>query len=430
MRQDDPRSEPRSTVDGVSGDHRADQATVRRNNLSLVLRRLREAGPRSRSVIADETGLNRATVSSLVSELIARGLVREGGVERTGSVGRPSQPIELDGRDVVGVGLDINVEYVTVVALNLKGETVFERRVSLDLSRLGRHRVLDVLTDLTQEALGVVAERDGRTAGVTVAVPGLVDDRRGVVALAPNLGWRDLPLIEGLSERLGHPAFRILLENDANLAALGEYITGDVGVEDLVYLTGAVGIGLGIISQGRLLRGADGFSGEVGHLQLDAGGHRCGCGRRGCWETMVGFDALLREAADRDDPVRDRTLDLEERIAEIDDRAAAGDERTLAALAYVAERLQFGVSILVNLFNPRAVVLGGYLAALGPYLLGPLEEELDGSVLAPGSAGVRIVLSKLGFTAAARGGAQRALDNVRADPSIVPMHRSSAVHGA
>jgi predicted NBD/HSP70 family sugar kinase len=162
------------------------------------------------------------------------------------------------------------------------------------------------------------------------------------------------------------------------------------------------------------------MSGEVGHLALGDPAEICGCGRRGCWETAVGLAALLRVAADPGDPVWDPAVDLETRLAEVARRAESGDERTLAALATVGTRLGQGAAVLINLVNPRVVVLGGYFAVLGRFLLEPMTAELSARVFGPGLAGARVVLSTLGFTAAVRGGAHLALDAVFDDPTLVP----------
>jgi predicted NBD/HSP70 family sugar kinase len=154
-------------------------------------------------------------------------------------------------------------------------------------------------------------------------------------------------------------------------------------------------------------------------MPLDVNGYVCGCGRRGCWETMVGLAALLRLAAPPGDPVHDPSLDLEQRLAEILRRAGSADERTLSALHQVGTALGTGASILINLFNPRVLVLGGYFAVVGTYLMEPLMTELRSRVVGPDIANARIELSTLGFTAAIRGGAHVALEQVLDDPTIV-----------
>jgi predicted NBD/HSP70 family sugar kinase len=396
---------------------------MRRSNLALVLRHLRDAGPRSRATVAVETGLNRGTVSSLVSELIDRGLVREGQVERGGSVGRPGQTVELDGRNIGGIGVEINVDYVTAIVLDLTNTPVFEHRVALDVQALPPDAVLDAVTELAIRALAECDARKIMPAGLTLAIPALVERTDGVVTFAPNLHWTQVEAVEGLKHRLGRPGFPIQVDNDANLAALGEYAMGSrAGTPHLVYLTGETGVGGGVMVDGQLLRGAEGFSGEIGHMPLNPGGHLCGCGRRGCWETMVGLAALLRMAATEDDSIRDPSLDLEQRLAVVSDRADAGEPRTLDALKLVGEALGLGASILVNVFNPRVLVLGGYFASLGDYLLEPMLTELHARVIAPDAC--QVVLSTLGFTAAARGGAHVALEAVLEDPTLVPVRET------
>jgi predicted NBD/HSP70 family sugar kinase len=398
----------------------ADQATVRRSNLGLVLRHLRDSGSRSRARIAHETGLNKATVSSLVAELTDRGLVSAGDIDRAGSVGRPGLIVHLDGTAVCGIGVELNVDYAATLVLDLRGEVLFEHRIALDVPALGVDRTLDAVAGLVAEAAAAAAARGAAPVGVTVAVPGLIRSLDGVATYAPNIGWHDVPVLDGLRSRidLGCP---VRVENDANLSAIAEWAMGsEARTADLVYLTGEVGVGGGVIVADQLLRGAGGLAGEVGHTSLGDPAAVCACGRRGCWETAVGLSALLREAADPDDPVRDPARDLETRLAEIVRRADDGDRRTLAALEKVGTALGTGAAVLINVFNPQVIILGGYFAVVGRFLTEPMTAELRARVFAPDLAGARVVLSTLGFTAAVRGGAHVALESVFDDPTLVP----------
>ncbi|WP_331273090.1 ROK family transcriptional regulator [Motilibacter deserti] len=394
---------------------------MRRSNLSLVLRRFRDEGPRTRARVADETGLNKATVSSLVAELVDRGLLREGQIERLGAVGRPGQVIELDGRRVCGIGIEVNVDYVTALIVDLGGRVVADERLPLDVPALRPDAVLDATADLVARAVSAAHRAGSTPAGVTVAVPALVDVGTGTLRFAPNFGWRDMPVARALAERLGEPPYPIRVDNDANLSALAEHVAGaGAGVRNLVYLTGEVGVGAGVISEGRLLRGSAGLSGEVGHMPLGAGTELCGCGRRGCWETTVGLGALLRMAADPKDPVRDPARDVEDRLTELRRRAEEGHERTLTALRQIGTDLGTGASVLVNLFDPELIMLGGYFAMLGDFFLADMTESLRTRIVDPNATRCEVVLSTLGFSAAARGGAHVALEGVLADPTTVP----------
>jgi predicted NBD/HSP70 family sugar kinase len=408
---------------GVAADH----VSLRRNNLSVVLRHVRDLGPRSRARIAEETGLNKATVSSLVAELVERGLLREGSADSSRALGRPGLLVELDGSGVCGVGGEINVDYLAVSALDLTGAVVLEKRVPVDVAHLDPSTTLDRFADLVQEAVAGVEVRGGQLAGVTLAVPGLVQGETGELKIAPNLGWGELSVAQEMRSRLGEPTYPLHVDNEANLAALAAYAdlrqTEDEPVHDLVLLTGAVGVGGGVVAGGQLLRGGHGYSGEVGHMPVAPPGRTCGCGRTGCWETVVGLTALLHKATDRDDPVRDPSLDVEQRLAGITRRAEAGEARTLSALKDVGTWLGIGGAILVNILNPDVLVLGGYFAVLGPWLKEPLEKAIRERVIAPDGGGCRVVRSELGFAAAVRGGAQISLDQVFVDPTRIGVAR-------
>ena len=395
-----------------------DQVSLRRHNLALVLRQVRDSGSRSRARLATATGLNKATVSSLVAERVDRGLLRDGGTERRG-VGRPGQAVELDGTAVCGVGAEVNVDYLAAVALDLGGRVVSEQKIAMDITGLGADAVLDRLVRLVAEVLDDVAAAGGIPVGITVAVPGLVEASEGRVSLAPNLGWREVPVVQSVRERLGGWSLPLLLDNEANLAAIAELASSRAsGRRDLLVLFGATGVGGGIVANGQVLRGGRGFAGEVGHITVDPGGMRCGCGRIGCWETVVGLSALMSQVADPDDPVRDPAMDLAERMTELRRRAELHDGRTLRALQRLGSWLGTGAAMLVNVLNPEVLVLGGYFAELGPWLTDAVEQELAPRVVAAGTGGCRVELSTLGFTAAARGGAEVALDRVVSDPTL------------
>jgi predicted NBD/HSP70 family sugar kinase len=403
------------TIDGVDGTLSADQLTVRRTNLGLVLRRLRDHGPRSRATLAAELGMTRSAVSTLVADLVERGLVRSGGVER-GAVGRPGTTVELTGHAVAGLGAEVNVNHVSTMALDLSGAVVAERKLALDARAVPAEEVLDRLAGLVEETVADL--RGAQPVGLTVGVAGLVDRERDLLTFGPNLGWHDVPVGDLLRERLD-PAYPVTVDNEGNLASIAEATPGDPDRQDVLVIFGEVGVGGGIVADGRLLRGRHGYAGEFGHMIVQPQGRRCGCGRVGCWETVVGLRALLDLAADSDDPVRDPALAIDDRLAELNRRADLGDTRTLDAIAQVGGWVGAGAAVLVNALNPAAVVLSGYFAAVGEHLRPAVEARLAAGVLAPDAGGTRIELSRLGFTASVRGGAGLSLDAVFADPTRV-----------
>jgi len=404
---------------------RAGHNDIRRNNLELVLRHLSTVGADSRAGIASRAGLTRATVSRLVAELIELGLVREGGQDRDGRAGRPGTVLEL-GEGVLAIGMEINVDYLSVLVIDLSGREVLRERSVFDAA-VGPDACLTALAELYRRTRRRLAASRGRptpvVAGVTIAVPGLVDVAAGVVAEAPNLRWRDVAVAEPLHKLLrldgaggeaGGVPFHV--GNDANLAAIAEYRSGGwAGTPNLVYVTGEVGIGGGIIVGGQPLLGTRGYGGEVGHMNVMPDGPKCGCGRRGCWEACIGLNALLQSARQR--PRGD--VPPERKIEPIVKRARGGDERTLAVLTDLGHWIGVGAANLANLFDPQVIILGGYFAHLGEWILPVAQEALSAGTLARSGESLRLVTSTLGFTAAAQGGALHAIERVMSNPTTL-----------
>ena len=404
-------------------------AAMRSANLSLLLRHLHTRGGRSRATLSQETGLSKAAVTSLVNDLAVRGLVQEGQVERRGAVGRPGTEVRIDADHVAGIGLELNVDYLAVSLRDLAGAARFADSVptpyALDASAAdGRSYplgpVLDRAGELLQRALDAADAEGLWVAGATIAPPGPIDYDGSRVRFASNLGWTDVPLAEELARRLGEDSPVLALENDAKLSALAEAPRlAQRGITDLVYLTGDKGVGAGIIAGGRLLRGWSGFSGEVGHIGLDPAGERCRCGRRGCWETMVGFDTVL-DVLEADDPTRSGRLPMTERLARLRSLLDAGHAPLHERFERLAGDLVRGAGVLVDVLNPQAIVLGGYFASFADLLVQPVQSALDARLLAADGR-VEVSASALGLDAAAAGGAAVALERVLDDPLLAPV---------
>ncbi|HYH91192.1 MAG TPA: ROK family transcriptional regulator [Solirubrobacteraceae bacterium] len=404
MEPDDPGSIP------------ANQRSVRRHNLGVVLRHIAARGPRSRAAIAQGTGLNKTTVSSLVGELLDAGLVRETEVQMLGTVGRPALPVEMDGRNVIGLGLEIGVDFLAVRAVDLRGEERHRERVEVDNRGRGVAAVLDDLGTLAVGVLGRAEASELLVVGAVVALPGLVDSS-GRLLIAPNLGWSGVPVADELVVRFGSPGFPVRVENEANLGALAELWEGaGRRLRDFVYISGELGIGAGIIVGRELFRGTHGFGGELGHTTVDPDGAVCACGNRGCLETRVALGHLLESAG----------LDADAGVDALAERAQARDPRALEALEQAGHWLGVGVASAANLLNPDGVIVGGYLARLGEWLVPGLEAELADRVLSAEWDVPRVLTSALGAEAAVRGAAASALRRVFDDPAVVAELAGSA----
>jgi predicted NBD/HSP70 family sugar kinase len=391
----------------------ADFADVRATNLAVVLRFVRANAPCSRADIAASTGLNKATVSSLVADLIDRRLVRETGLTER-RIGRPATQLVLDGSPYAAVGLEVNADYLSAVAVDLAGQRLLSWRRTFTGSTAVPSKAIAAVAALGRRAVGRIAGEGRQVLGLTLAVPGLVD-ADGRVPLAPALGWRDVSALDLLGPALGNPDYPVAVDNDASLAAVAEYRYGAyAGTPNLVYLGGGSGVGAGLVMDGRAVRGGRGYVGELGHVQLDPAGPECECGRRGCLQALAGVGALVRRLLPESTRDGAAVTDLEPEVDELVRRATAGDPATIEALAEVGRWLGHGVSVLTNVVNPQVVVFGGYFVPLAPWLLPAAEAEARARTLAPDLGGCRLVASGLGHGAAAVGGAARVLDAVDA----------------
>jgi predicted NBD/HSP70 family sugar kinase len=371
---------------------------LRDANLALVLREL-AAGRRTRAQLAARTGLTKATVSTLVERLAAAGLVAERTPETTGGSGRPGAPVELAADGPVGLGIEINVDYLAVCVTDLTGAVRAQRVVPAD--NRGRTPAA-VLDHVVRAARAVLASDPPPLAGAGVALPGPVRAGTGVLAAAPNLGWGEVPVADLLAARLGVP---VTADNEASYAALGELWSGVArGVPDFVHVSGEIGVGAGIVLGGALFRGVHGFAGEIGHVCVDPRGPRCGCGALGCLEAVAGQEALLA-AAGLGAARSTRLGGPEGADRALVSRAAAGDPAVREALRTAGTALGRALAALVNVVDVGTVVLGGLYAPLAPWLVEPLTAELAGRVAFRGAAPPRVLVSELGPYAAVRGAA-------------------------
>ena len=380
----------------------ATQDEVRRHNLGGLVRLLHVNGPMSRADLTRLTGLNRSTVGALTTDLAQAGLVRESAPVGKG-VGRPSIVVTPSGGRVFALAFDLRVERTVAAVVGLGGVV---------LGREERHHLrrgstpADVLAELVQLATSLLAEapRDAHCLGIGVAIPGVVRHIDGLVRLAPNMGWVDVPVAEMLGDRLG-TTLPLVIGNDADFGAIAEHTRGSAaGTSNLIFLSGEVGVGGGIILGGRPMIGAGGYGGEVGHMVVNPTGRQCRCGRRGCWETEIGRAAVLRAlgGSSRDD--------VDELLA----RALTAAPRELD-LSRVGRWLGTGLANLVNIFNPEVVVFGGLLRKILPVVELQLREHVDSALVAPREE-VRLVLPGLGSDSALLGAAEAVFSPLLDDP--------------
>jgi predicted NBD/HSP70 family sugar kinase len=380
---------------------------IRRHNLSLVLRHVHRDGALTRAELTQRLALSRSTVGALVGDLAQLGLVEEvvpsGGVR----VGRPSHVVVPHENGPYAVGVDIDIEHVTVAAIALGG---------MITARLVLNTQPDVtpaqLVVLIADALERLREETGPTArvcGIGVSVPGTVDLTSGRIGFAPNLGWQDVRL-GAMLEDVAPAGAAVVVGNDADFAALAEHQRGNAReCDDVVFLMGRIGVGAGIIVNGAPVRGRDGHAGEIGHNVLDPTGPQCHCGKRGCVETYLGENALL-ELAGR--ASASTAADLDVVIAD----ARGGRPDAMRAVQATAEPLGRCIADLLNTLNPERVLVGGHLADVLDLARAEVEAAVEQYAFERSHPGVELALPGLGADSALLGSGEVAFTELLADP--------------
>jgi predicted NBD/HSP70 family sugar kinase/biotin operon repressor len=347
---------------------------LRELNRLRVVDELRRRGNASRGEIASATGLSRTTVTTLVADLQERGLVIETGSANGRGRGRPPVQLRLDPSAGAAIGVDFGHSHVRVAVADLSASVLGERRVELDVDDAAA-TALDVAAALAHELVARAGLDPRRVVGAGMGLPGPLG---GSAILR---GWTELDPAKELTTRLGVTA---TVGNDANLGALAELTLGaGRGMQDLVYLKLASGIGAGLVLGGRLHHGATGIAGEIGHVQVKQDGAVCRCGNRGCLETIASAPALLESLR----PAYGSGLTVRDML-ELAAGGSHGAQRVLKDAGWAIGR---AVADLCNSLNPEAIVVGGVLGAAGAPLLEGIRESVD-RYAQPGTADAVIVL--------------------------------------
>ncbi len=395
-----------NTVRTQSPHSGATNQNLRAHNLSLALRHiLANPGAINRAGIAAQTGISRATMSRLVDELIATGLVEESDDKlSTGGRGRPTSVLSPASGTVIALGLQVNISVLGAYLVDLSGNVLARETLEGDFSGSDPQATLRKLARMGRRVL-----REGREEGTTflgsaLALPGLVSG--DTLVTAPNLGWRNIPFDE-----LTHPLHDLhvtLIANEADLAAFAvAHPRPGVpeGPASFIYVSGEVGIGGGLVINHQPLSGAHGWSGEIGHICVEPQGNVCSCGARGCLETIAGLKALCRAAGLEDESSARELTQLAGHSAKAQD-----------ALANAGHALGQALAGVVNTVDISQVYLGGLVAETALYLLPTLHEELETRVLQAPWYAPAIDILPSSEDLSLRGGAFQILERILDDP--------------
>ena len=282
--------------------------------------------------------------------------------------------------DFCVAGVDLGGTKIYTVLASSRGEVLAERKIPTEAEKGLQHVIARILESVEQ------VKRDAppsfRLRALALGAPGPLDSSRGIIHFAPNLNWHNVPIRAILEEKTG---FRVLLDNDANLAALGEHLYGaGRGADNMVFITISTGVGGGLILDGKLYRGSAGGAGEIGHMTIDWQGPQCSCGSRGCLEALIAIPRLLAKYQ--------QSTGKALTFAQFKEKVAGGDEKALEIVDFAGGVLGVGLVNVCNLLNPQLIVVGGELSLLGELLRQKLCQVISLNGL-PGTKDVQVQLA-------------------------------------
>lgn len=377
------------------------QHVVKKGNKSIVLDTIKKKSPISRATIATQTGLNKGTVSSLVSDLIDDHLIYESGPGES-SGGR--RPVMLLFNESAGysIGIDIGVNYLLGILTDLNGNIYQEKTVTFN--NLSYQEIEQRLFETIDYLRASAPESSYGIVGIGVGVPGIVD-KYGEILLAPNLNWKNIDLKKVLENKYKLPT---IIENEANAGAYGEKKFGaGKDFKNIVYVSAGIGIGVGLILNGSLYKGNNGFSGELGHMTIEVQGEKCRCGNKGCWELYASEKALIHQTEHLGIKL---PYNGEFALNNLLMLAENGHEDAITLFAEIGDFLGVGVNNIINIFNPQQVIIGNRLATAQKWIEKSLNSRLDHALWFQQND-LKINFSELSTLSAALGVAAFSIEN-------------------
>jgi glucokinase len=377
---------------------------------SELFQLLRDGRPRTRAELAAITGLARSTIASRVDALMALGLIGSVG-EAASTGGRPSSQFALLRSARVVLAADLGASHASVAVSDLSGEVLAETRQPLAIAE-GPERVLGWMVEAGLGLLAGLGRDAGDLIGIGIGVPGPVHHDSGRPANPPIMpGWDRFDIPGWVQQHVRAP---VLVDNDVNIMALGELRYAFPGVEHLVFVKVATGIGSGIISGGRLQRGAQGIAGDIGHVQIARGaGVPCHCGNKGCLEAMASGPAIARA-------LRDQGVDAANG-QEVVELVKRGSIEAIQAVRQAGRDIGEVLTACVSLVNPSVIAIGGSMAQAGEHLIAGVREVVYTRSMPLATEHLQIVQSAAGGEAAVLGASTLAIEHALSPENLEAM---------
>jgi N-acetylglucosamine repressor len=403
-----------------------DKQLLRDLNRTIVLNLIAQRGPISRTDLARRGNLPAATITRIIAEFLAAGLVREDEPSES-SGGRPPILLRINPGAGYVAGVKLREDGITVAVCDLACEVIAQHDAPLPVGA-PPYAAVDAIAGAVQHCIETAHVTRAPVLGCGVGLSGMIDSSRGLCRYSAILGWRDVELGPALEYRLRMP---VRVDNDVNTLAVAEQQFG-VGqrVSDFLLVTLGRGIGLGIVADGKIYRGSQGGAGEFGHTTVDttAEAPLCNCGKRGCLEAIASDYGIVR-AASGGDPNHHLDSAMQQLVAQ----AQGGDTAVQAVFARAGQVVGVAIANLVNIFDPALVVLGGEGLRAGEWLLGPLRETVPRHLFGRTQADLEITAHTGDEVSWARGAASLVLHEVFRPPiyetSEAPVMEALLRHG-
>ncbi len=351
-----------------------EQSGLRRHNLGIIFRAIRDAGPISRAQLAQITGMTKPGVTNIVDELLERGLLNQGEESLRKSRGRPGVLLTINSQATSIIVLELRAFHTAVVAFDLLGQEFYRERATTLYNLTPKERVEEV-QPMLDRAIQSANRQSSRIAKVIVVVPGIID--RDFKITSSSLNWEQLELLQHLKNVVPEKVV-IELNTVAKLAALAEYtnlVEMKKTSQQLLHVELGITAGIALVQNGEIQEGANQSMGNIAHISINQYGKLCRCGKIGCIETEIGFKALIEHTCP--DLVRDWSKDSEFYLNQILERAGNGNKEVLDGIEVIAESIATALAFLIPVLDPDRVILGGYPVRIASLLMPRVKYFLE-----------------------------------------------------
>ena len=350
-----------------------EQSGLRRHNLGIIFRALRDSGPVSRAQLAKATGMTKPGVTNIVEELLERELLDQGVEESKPDRGRPGVLLSINGQAASIIVIELRAFHTAIVAFDLLGKEFYRERATTALNLTPEERIAEV-QPLLKRALESAARLTSRTAKIVVVLPAIIDSDLKITS--SSLNWEKLEILQYIKKAIPD-SVPVELNTVAKLAAFAEYKyleKSKILSKQLLHLELGISPGIALVQNGEIQEGANLSMGNIAHISINPSGKLCRCGKIGCIETEIGFKILIEQTCP--DLVKDWSKDTEFYLNEIIRRAEYGDVEVTNGIEIIAEAVATTLSLLIPVLDPDAVVLGGYSVRISNLLMPRLNYHL------------------------------------------------------